>query len=329
VHQAGLLEPLGNDPFGVQANINCATGKGDCVEAVVTDILYLVGLGLSRLAARSAAVEAAAAGRTVGGGSVSRTLRALGCNCFLAGTDVLMADGTTKNIEDVELGDKVLATDPETGETRPREVTRLIRTEDDKFFNELSVATSEGVEKLTATHEHPFWSPSERDWIEAGKLMAGMTLLTDDGDTVIVTGNRAYTQHATTYNLTVADLHTYYVLAGETPVLVHNAGGNGPEVPGIVQQRIAEILDGQAEPRLNGDRTGPDRFEVRTGRNNPTPGAHARKWGPSSPGADDAALIYDMGDGENRYRILVNRHGDVGWVDNHNYRNIRVYAPGC
>ncbi|GAA3246616.1 hypothetical protein GCM10020256_74360 [Streptomyces thermocoprophilus] len=26
------------------------------------------------------------------------------------------------------------------------------------------------------------------------------------------------------YNLTVADLHTYYVLAGTTPVLVHNAG---------------------------------------------------------------------------------------------------------
>ncbi|MFF7845496.1 polymorphic toxin-type HINT domain-containing protein [Streptomyces ossamyceticus] len=225
VHKAGLLEPLGNDPFGVQANINCATGKGDCVEAVVTDILYLVGLGLSRLAARSAAVEAAAAGRTVGGGSVSRALRALGCNCFLAGTDVLMADGTTKNIEDVELGDKVLATDPETGETGPREVTRLIRTEDDKFFNELSVATSDGVEKLTATHEHPFWSPSEHDWIEAGKLKPGTTLLTDDGDTVIVTGNRPYKQHATTYNLTVADLHTYYVLAGQTPVLVHNSNG--------------------------------------------------------------------------------------------------------
>ncbi|MEU1034383.1 hypothetical protein ABZ402_37880 [Streptomyces mirabilis] len=26
------------------------------------------------------------------------------------------------------------------------------------------------------------------------------------------------------YNLTVQQLHTYYVLAGETPVLVHNCG---------------------------------------------------------------------------------------------------------
>ncbi|WP_344447530.1 hypothetical protein, partial [Kitasatospora nipponensis] len=28
------------------------------------------------------------------------------------------------------------------------------------------------------------------------------------------------------YNLTVTDLHTYYVLAGTTPVLVHNCGSN-------------------------------------------------------------------------------------------------------
>ncbi|MDL2081365.1 polymorphic toxin-type HINT domain-containing protein [Streptomyces sp. GXMU-J15] len=143
--------------------------------------------------------------------------------CFLAGTDVLMANGETLNIEDVEVGDEVLATDPETGETGPRRVTRLIITESDKHFDELSIATEDGIEKLTATFEHPFWSPSEDDWVEAGSLTAGMTLLTDDGDTVIVTGNRSFTRHATTYNLTVDDLHTYYVLAGQTPVLVHNS----------------------------------------------------------------------------------------------------------
>jgi hypothetical protein len=35
--------------------------------------------------------------------------------CFLAGTGVLLADGTTKNIEDVKLGDKVLSTNLKTG----------------------------------------------------------------------------------------------------------------------------------------------------------------------------------------------------------------------
>jgi RHS repeat-associated protein len=145
------------------------------------------------------------------------------CKCFLAGTDVLMADGKTKDIEDVELGDKVLATDPETGETGAREVTHLIVTEEDKHFNELSIATEDGVKKLTATHEHPFWSPSEKSWIAASDLTPGMTLLADDGDTVIVTANRPFTKHARTYNFTVDGLHTYYVLAGDTPVLVHNS----------------------------------------------------------------------------------------------------------
>ncbi|MDO0935954.1 polymorphic toxin-type HINT domain-containing protein [Streptomyces sp. DG2A-72] len=107
--------------------------------------------------------------------------------------DVGVADGTTKDIEDIKAGDTVQATDPETGETSPREVTRLIITEDDKHFNKLSIATDDGIETLTATYEHPFWSPSEGDWVEAGDLKPDMTLLTDDGDTVIVTANRPYT----------------------------------------------------------------------------------------------------------------------------------------
>ncbi|MEU9234464.1 polymorphic toxin-type HINT domain-containing protein [Streptomyces subrutilus] len=147
------------------------------------------------------------------------------CKCFLAGTKVLMGDGSTTNIEDIEVGDTVLATDPATGETAPQKVTRLIETEDDKLFNDLSIATAAGVEQLTATHEHPFWSPSEGDWVDAAKLEPGMTLRTGSGGTAVVTANRAYTQHVKTYNLTVDVLHTYYVLAGGTTVLVHNSNG--------------------------------------------------------------------------------------------------------
>jgi hypothetical protein len=162
------------------------------------------------------------------GGRAAKGVAAGCARCFLAGTDVLMANGTSKDIEDIEVGDMVQATDPDTGETGPRKVTRLIRTEGDKYFNELSIAAEDGVEKLIATYEHPFWSPSEHDWIEAGDLKPGMTLRTEDGDTVIVTGNRPFTKRARTYNLTVDDLHTYYVLAGATPVLVHNSSCSVP-----------------------------------------------------------------------------------------------------
>jgi RHS repeat-associated protein len=149
-----------------------------------------------------------------------------GCKCFLAGTDVKMADGSTKHINKIKVGDEVLATNPLTGQTGARKVTRLIVTDNDKHFNEVTIATARGPKKLTATHEHPFWSPSEKQWIKAGELKPGMTLLTDQGTTVAVDGNRAFTKRARTYNLTVDDLHTYYVLAGETPVLVHNSNCN-------------------------------------------------------------------------------------------------------
>ncbi|MEU5002078.1 polymorphic toxin-type HINT domain-containing protein [Streptomyces sp. NPDC021622] len=167
-----------------------------------------------------------------------------GCKCFLAGTGVLMADGTSKNIEDVELGDKVLATDPETGETSEREVTATIVTDDDKQFTELSIATPDGTEKLTATYEHPFWSVDQKDWVDAGDLKPGMTLRTDDGRTVTVTDTRQYQDHARTYNLTIQGLHTYYVLAGETPVLVHNSNCLGGFKVGVSPDEIADINRG-------------------------------------------------------------------------------------
>ncbi|MCZ1006405.1 polymorphic toxin-type HINT domain-containing protein [Streptomyces lydicus] len=164
---------------------------------------------------------------------LSRSYQALrflqrGCTqCFLAGTRVLMGDASTRTIENVRPGDKVLATDPETGKTAPRKVTRLIVTEDDKLFNELTLTTPNGPRKLTATYEHPFWSPSQHRWLPANELTPGTTLLSNDGSTVRVQANRPFDKHARTYNLTVEDLHTYYVMAGQTSVLVHNSNRCG------------------------------------------------------------------------------------------------------
>ncbi|GAA0328260.1 hypothetical protein GCM10009540_55170 [Streptomyces turgidiscabies] len=175
--------------------------------------------------------EGPAGGIAFGGNRKSK--KSSDCNqCFLAGTDVLLADGASKAIEDIEVGDEVLASDPETGETGPRKVTRLIVTEDDKSFNELSIAADRGVETLTATHEHPFWVPELGQWVEARNLAADMHLRKPDGSTVTVIANRPFSKHARTYNLTVDDLHTYYVLAGATPVLVHNSNCAPGTLPG-------------------------------------------------------------------------------------------------
>ncbi|MFI9358434.1 polymorphic toxin-type HINT domain-containing protein [Streptomyces lydicus] len=202
-----------------------------------------------------------------------------GCTqCFLAGTKVLMGDASTRNIEDVTPGEKVLATDPETGETGPRKVTRRIVTEDDKHFNDLTLATPNGSQKLTATYEHPFWSTSRHRWLKTHELTPGTTLRSNDGSAIRVRANRSYEKHARTYNLTVNGLHTYYVLAGATPVLVHNS--NCPALDVDFAAASGEKLDpkdkrgefemaGNALAKHAGRNTNTGQWPIPSGKQNP------------------------------------------------------------
>ncbi|MFJ4990372.1 polymorphic toxin-type HINT domain-containing protein, partial [Streptomyces sp. NPDC088732] len=171
-------------------------------------------------------------------------------NSFPAGTEVLAADGSAKPIEDLELGDEVLATDPETGKTGSKSVTSTILTPDDTDFTTITLnnATGDGGSTLTATDHHPMWSPSEHDWIDAGNLAPGMTLRSDKGRDLRVVSVKHFRHLQAAYNLTVADLHTYYVVAGQTSILVHNcppSPGTGPvkfkAPPNATQTEIDEV----------------------------------------------------------------------------------------
>ncbi|WP_305730785.1 HNH endonuclease [Streptomyces mirabilis] len=76
--------------------------------------------------------------------------------------------------------------------------------------------------QLTTTWHHPFWDITHHRWTNAHDLTPGTKLRTTDSTTVTVAEVHNFHQHQTTYDLTVGTLHTYYVLAGVTPVLVHN-----------------------------------------------------------------------------------------------------------
>ncbi|MGW4379730.1 polymorphic toxin-type HINT domain-containing protein [Kitasatospora sp. NPDC004531] len=150
-------------------------------------------------------------------------LTALGCaNSFPSGTLVLMSDGQTKKIEDLELGDEVLATDPETGETAAKKVDATIATPDDREFTTITLSGDGST--ITATDHHPFWVEGRHAWIGASDIKAGDTVRTTDGVLARVEATMPLLETMEAYNLTVRDIHTYYVLAGNTPVLVHNVG---------------------------------------------------------------------------------------------------------
>jgi Pretoxin HINT domain len=141
---------------------------------------------------------------------------------------VLMADGSHQPIEDVRVGDLVLATDPESGRSESRPVAALITGEGDKHLVRITIDTDgragDATATVVATDNHPFWAPELDKWIKATDLRAGQWLKTSAGTWVQITAIQRWTQTARVHNLTIAAIHTYYVLAGTTPVLVHNCG---------------------------------------------------------------------------------------------------------
>ncbi|MFF3844233.1 polymorphic toxin-type HINT domain-containing protein [Streptomyces sp. NPDC002328] len=152
-------------------------------------------------------------------------------NSFKPGTRVLMADGSTKPIEKVKVGDKVVATDPRTGKTSVQTATATIIGKGTKRLVKVTLSVHEGSAEpsrnmtFTATAGHPFWVPSLKKWIDVGELKPGQWLQTSSGTWIQVGAVEAWTaKKATVHNLTVTDVHTYYVLAGSTPVLAHNCG---------------------------------------------------------------------------------------------------------
>ncbi|MGW0827849.1 polymorphic toxin-type HINT domain-containing protein [Streptomyces sp. NPDC002845] len=183
-----------------------------------------------------------------GGGSDSGGGSGDSCtaNSFTPDTRVLMADGSTKPIKDVKAGDQVLATDPETGETRAETVTAEIKGQGVKRLVKVTIDTDgkKGTQtaEVTATDGHPFWVPELGQWIDATDLTAGQWLRTGAGTHVQITAVQRWTAlQATVHNLTVSDLHTYHVLAGATPVLVHNCG------PGVATEDDAMLALGRAD----------------------------------------------------------------------------------
>jgi RHS repeat-associated protein len=180
---------------------------------------------------------AKAGGGRAGGKASGGTAASRGGNCatnsFVPGTAVLMADGSFKAIEDVELGDEVLATDPELGVTQARPVVALIEGTGAKHLVEVTVdtdaAAGDDTGTVVATDGHPFWVDDQGRFVAAIDLRPGDTVRDTDGDDLTVLATRQWTQQRTVHNLTVDGIHTFYVSVGDAPVLVHNcAAQSGP-----------------------------------------------------------------------------------------------------
>ncbi|MER5474053.1 LamG-like jellyroll fold domain-containing protein [Streptomyces sp. NPDC002685] len=260
-------------------------------------------------AATDATEVAASRAESEGAGTRSQSSSGKGCrvHSFTGSTRVLMADGTTRAIDHLRVGDTISNSVPGVAGTEAHKVTAVIVTHTDHDFVDLTIkktvasaakkTTKAGAKSLarkvarkaafglaasaavlgalaashghghgqqpatapvaavsstvsaqdtkaagatgaaqagddtkgahlTTTFHHPFYDETQSAFVEAKDLKAGDVLQTPTG-TAEVTGVRLYHANTTTYDLTIGTLHTYYVEAGTTRVLVHNCDGRG------------------------------------------------------------------------------------------------------
>ena len=122
----------------------------------------------------------------------------------------MITDKGEKPIEEIQVGDKVLSQNVETGEKGYKEVKQLFVHEVDTLYH----VQIKGI-TISNTEEHPYW-------VEAKDLQVGDQVLLASGEKAAienVTKEKLETP-VKVYNFEVADWHTYFV--ADIGVLVHN-----------------------------------------------------------------------------------------------------------
>lgn len=133
--------------------------------------------------------------------------------CFIAGTKIKLADGTSKNIEDVVAGEIVLSWD-ETTNTNVNGVVSEILVAD---VNSIIEIKFEDGTTITTTEEHPFYVNT--NWVKAKDLIVGNECIKVDGSISVIKSIAIKEETTTVYNLLdVKDSHTFYA----NDILVHN-----------------------------------------------------------------------------------------------------------
>jgi hypothetical protein len=146
-------------------------------------------------------------------------------SCLVAGTPVWTELGAVP-VEQVKVGDRVLACDCQSGQIMLKPVLKTIVNPKTPLFSLHTVG-----ETLEVTGGHVFWV-SGQGWVKARELQPQMRLHTLKGTVDLESVEPGGKQD--TYNLVVADFHTYF--AGTEKILTHDNTIRKPTncvVPGL------------------------------------------------------------------------------------------------
>ncbi|OGL78177.1 hypothetical protein A3J43_01850 [Candidatus Uhrbacteria bacterium RIFCSPHIGHO2_12_FULL_54_23] len=134
--------------------------------------------------------------------------------CFLAGTQILLEDGSTKPIEEIAVGDRVRTlADPRHRTTESGTVAELYR----HVISEYLVING----RLRVTPEHLVYATMH--FLPAGDLRVGDWMLTRSGEKEFITSIETKRAVVPVYNFRVEPQHTYFA----DGFYVHNEKGGG------------------------------------------------------------------------------------------------------
>lgn len=143
--------------------------------------------------------------------------------CFVAGTLVSTKDGL-RPIEEIRIGDLVLSRDEVSGQTAYKPVVDLVRRHDREIYLvKLQIRLPDGTTRsatFETTDDHP-WRTADGRWLTTLELTSTTTLQGAYGPASRVLSVTKTGRTARTFNLEVAEFHTYFV--GEDRVWVHNS----------------------------------------------------------------------------------------------------------
>ncbi len=138
--------------------------------------------------------------------------------CFGKGTPVLTEKGL-RPIENIDMGDLVYSHNSATEQSQLKLVTELFLTEGKPLYELVLKSKASTLETIKVTDNHPFWVEG-KGWVNSAQLVQGMHINAFEGDLLEVVSLTPLEMIEDTYNLSVADFHTFY--AGENKALVHN-----------------------------------------------------------------------------------------------------------
>ena len=133
--------------------------------------------------------------------------------CFLAGTKILMADGSTKEIQDIQKGDVAMSFNTKTNSQEPEKVEKLIIH---PYYRGGYYIVND---MLKVTGNHPMWAQKKKRWEQLKNFNIGDRLLGSKRKELVIKTMKTVPGAHFVYNLHLeGNNHNYF----SENILVHN-----------------------------------------------------------------------------------------------------------